>query len=191
MNANQSLSEDEILEAARKNWGWLLALGVIFLIMGTLGMGMTLFLTLTSLIFLGVFMLAGGIFQLVTAFREKSGKSLVLSLLLALLYVIAGIWVIINPALASVFATAMIAGILSALGVLRLIAAFDRKPAKGWGWLLLSGILTLALAIMIFAQWPSSALWVIGLFLAIEMIFHGWAYILTALALRKGKPLLV
>ena len=179
-------AEENVLAVAKQNWGWLLALGILFVILGTVGLGMTVALTLTSLIFLGAFMIAGGVFQLVAAFREKTGKRLALGLLLAVLYIIAGIWVIQNPAMASAFATAMIAGLITALGILRLLAAFERKPESGWLWMLLSGITSLLLAGMIFMAWPSSALWVIGLFLAIEMIFHGWAYIFTALALRKA-----
>jgi uncharacterized membrane protein HdeD (DUF308 family) len=180
----------KVEEAARAHWGWLLALGILFLILGTVGLGMTVALTITSILFLGAFLLVGGIFQLVAAFtsrKEKSsGKETALEVLQALLYVVAGIWVLYNPAMATVVATAVFAGFLVALGVVRTIAAFERKPEKGWGWLLVSGIASLALAAMIFLHWPASALWIIGLMIAVEMIFHGWAYIFVALALRRS-----
>ncbi|WP_456408294.1 HdeD family acid-resistance protein [Thiolapillus sp.] len=187
---NENLPGQSNMDLARENWGWLLAMGILFVLLGSIGLGMTVALTLTSILFLGAFMLVGGVFQLLYTIREsktKSGKDLTLNILLAILYVVAGIWVMINPALASMLATAMIAGFLSALGVIRIMAAFDKKPDSGWGWLLAAGVMSLILALLIFLQWPISGLWVIGLFIAIEMLFHGWAYVFVALALRKQK----
>ncbi len=188
MNTGDSLMKQR-MDLARQNWGWLLAMGILFVLLGIIGLGMTVALTLTSIIFLGAFLLVGGLFQLVYAFKERkamTGKELTFSALLALLYVIAGIWVVNNPAMASALTTAMIAGMLTALGVIRIMAAFEKKPEKGWGWLLLAGVSSLVLATLIFLQWPVSGLWVIGLFIAIEMIFHGWAYIVIALALKNS-----
>ena len=188
-NTDDTAKEGSLDEVAKQNWGWLLAMGILFVVLGSIGLGMTVLLTLTSIIFLGAFLLVGGAFQLFYAFKERknrSGKELTLNVLLALLYVIAGIWVMNNPAMASALTTAMIAGFLAALGVLRIIAAFEKKPEKGWGWLLTAGIASLVLSLLIFLQWPSSALWVIGLFIAVEMIFHGWAYIVVALAMRNS-----
>ncbi len=175
---------------SRENRGWLLLMGALFVLLGVIGLGMTVTLTLTSILFLGAFLAVGGVFQAVTALRnrkEKSGGELALELLLALLYVAAGLWVMANPAMASMLATAAIAGLLGGLGFVRILAAFRRRPEPGWGWLLTAGITSLVLAGLILAQWPVSGLWVIGLFIAVEMIFHGWAYIVLALALRRGE----
>lgn len=177
------------MEVARQNWGWLLTVGILFVLLGTIGLGMTVALTLTSILFLGAFLLVGGVFSLFYTIKDRKGKTgteLTLNILLAILYVIAGIWVINNPAMASALTTAMIAGLLSALGVIRIIAAFEKKPEAGWGWLLVAGLVSLLLALLIFLHWPVSGLWVIGLFIAIEMIFHGWSYIIIALAARKS-----
>ena len=188
-NPTERSMQENIRDVAKHNWGWLLAMGILFVVLGTIGLGMTVALTLTSIIFLGAFLVVGGAFQLFYAFKDRknrSGKELTLNVLLALLYIIAGIWVMNNPAMASALTTAMIAGFLAALGVLRIMTAFEKKPEKGWGWLLAAGIASLILSLLIFLHWPSSALWVIGLFIAVEMIFHGWAYIIVALALRKS-----
>ncbi|BAO45194.1 HdeD family acid-resistance protein [Thiolapillus brandeum] len=193
MNTNTEHADTENLlkkklEVAQQHWGWLLTLGILFVVLGIIGLGMTVSLTLTSIIFLGAFMLVGGVFQLGYIIRDRhrmSGREIGFSILLSLLYIIAGIWVINSPAMASALTTAIVAGLLAALGVIRTMAAFDKRPAKGWGWLLISGISSLVLSILIFMDWPVSGLWVIGMFIAIEMIFHGWAYTVIALALRK------
>ena len=63
---------------------------------------------------------------------------------------------------------------------------FQLKPAQGWYWPLVSGLISILLGIMILAKWPVSGLWVIGLFVAIELIFNGWSYVFVALAARKA-----
>jgi uncharacterized membrane protein HdeD (DUF308 family) len=71
------------------------------------------------------------------------------------------------------------------IGVLRLIMAFQLRAMKNWGWPLIGGIAAIVLGLMILAQWPVSGLWVIGLFVAIEMIFSGWSYIFISLGARE------
>jgi arylsulfatase A-like enzyme len=61
-----------------------------------------------------------------------------------------------------------------------------QKAASGWYWTLLSGIVSILLGGMIVLQWPVSGLWMIGLFVAIELIFNGWSYVFVALAARKA-----
>jgi len=64
--------------------------------------------------------------------------------------------------------------------------AFQMRPAGGWWWLVLAGAVSAALGVMILMQWPQSGLWIIGLFIAIELIFNGWSYIFVALAARAA-----
>jgi uncharacterized membrane protein HdeD (DUF308 family) len=64
--------------------------------------------------------------------------------------------------------------------------AFQIKPAAGWYWPLISGLVSVILGGMILAQWPQSGLWIIGLFIAIELLFNGWSYLFIALAARAA-----
>ncbi len=170
----------------KKNWGWLLALGLVSVVLGTFGLYMSFALTLASVLFFGVLILVAGVFQLVHAFTCTGWKSVLWHVLIALLYIAAGVDIMLNPARASLILTLVLAGILIAVGVLRGIMAFQLRPASGWFWPLISGLISIALGGMIVAQWPDSGLWVIGLFVAIELIFNGWSYVLIALAARKA-----
>jgi uncharacterized membrane protein HdeD (DUF308 family) len=170
----------------RKNWGWLLAFGILAILLGILGLGMTFGLTLASIELFGILLIVGGAFQLFNAFKCKGWKSTVWHLLIALLYIAAGVIMVIDPVLASVTLTLVIAWILIAVGIMRSVMAFQMRPASGWYWPLLSGIVSIALGVMIIVQWPISGLWVIGLFVAIELILHGWSYVFVALAARKA-----
>jgi uncharacterized membrane protein HdeD (DUF308 family) len=55
----------------------------------------------------------------------------------------------------------------------------------GWGWQALNGIIAAGMGVLILAQWPASGLWVIGLFVGIDLIFFGWTWIALALNLRR------
>ena len=170
----------------KKNWGWLLALGLVSIVLGTLGFYMTFALTLASVLFFGVLILVAGVFQLGHAFTCTGWKSMLWHVLIALLYIAAGVDIMLNPARSSLILTLVLAGILVAVGVLRSVMAFQLRPASGWFWPLLSGLVSIALGGMIIAQWPDSGLLVIGLFVAIELIFNGWSYLFIALAARKA-----
>lgn len=89
----------------KRNWGWLLALGIILIILGTIGLGMTFFLTLASVIYFGVLLLIGGGAQILHAFKAKGWKGIALSVLIAILYLLSGIAIIINPVAASAILT--------------------------------------------------------------------------------------
>ncbi len=184
--AKNTMIPAEAFGEVSRNWGWLLALGILFVILGTIGLGMTFTLTVASVLFFGVLMLIGGGAQLVQAFQDKGWKSVIWHVLIALLYIGAGIIVVRNPVGASLLLTAMLAGALVAVGVVRIIMAFQLRGDSGWVWLLLGGIVTLLLGLMIFSKWPVSGLWVIGLFVAIEMIVNGWSYVAIALAARRA-----
>jgi uncharacterized membrane protein HdeD (DUF308 family) len=170
----------------KRNWGWLLALGIICIILGTIGFYMTFALTLASVQVFGILILAGGVLQLLDAFTCKGWKGVLWHVLIALLYLGAGAVMLYDPLLASKFLTLVIAALLIAVGVARFIIGLQLRPADGWYWPVLSGLISSLLGGMIIAQWPLSGLWVIGLFVAIELVVNGWSYVFVALAARKA-----
>jgi uncharacterized membrane protein HdeD (DUF308 family) len=70
------------------------------------------------------------------------------------------------------------------IGILRIISALAMR-FPSWGWVLFSGVITFILGIMIKSQWPATGLWVIGLFIGIDMIFSGWSYVMLSMAAKK------
>jgi uncharacterized membrane protein HdeD (DUF308 family) len=169
-----------------KNWGWLLVLGLVSIALGTLGLYMTFALTLVSVLFFGALILGAGVVQLVQALSCTGWKSVFWHVLIALLYIAAGVDIMLNPVIASELLTLILAGILVAIGLLRIIIAIQSRATGGWVWTLLSGLVSIALGAMIYSQWPTSGMWVIGLYVAIELIFHGWSSLFIALAARRA-----
>lgn len=176
---------DGLRKRLRNKWGWLLALGVLLTALGIIGFAMLPGLTLVTVWWFGVLLMIGGGAQIVDAFSEKGWGSFALHLMIAILYVAAGAMVVWNPVLGALSLTLFVAGALVAVGVLRLIMAFQVRPAAGWPLAALSGVLSVVLGVLIFAQWPASGVWVLGLFFAIELLSEGIAFIALALASRK------
>jgi uncharacterized membrane protein HdeD (DUF308 family) len=171
----------------RRHWGWLLAVGILSVILGTIGLGMTWMLTLVSVVYFGVLMIVIGGVQILQTFKCAGWKSIVLHSLIGLLYLAAGIMIVSRPLLASLTLTWMLGFALLAVGVMRIVVGVHHRGTSGWGGAVLGGIITLLLGLMILARWPSSALWVIGLFLAIELIVNGWTQIVVAVAARRSS----
>jgi uncharacterized membrane protein HdeD (DUF308 family) len=170
----------------KRKWNWLLGLGIIFVILGSVGLGMVVGLTLASVLFLGVLLLIAGFSQIIDVFKSKQWKGAIWHAGIAFLYLIAGGVVIYDPFLASTMITAFIAWILIVIGIARLIMAFTLRHATGWFWYLLAGLTTIVLGVFILLQWPYSGLWVLGMFIAIELLVSGWTYIFLALAMRRA-----
>lgn len=180
------MNQDEVFGEVQKNWKWLLALGIIFVMLGLIGLGRVFALTVASVFFFGILLLIGGGIQLFESFKCKGWKSIILHVLIAVLYVLIGIDIIINPMFASAVLTIILAIGFMLVGIVRIVMAIQTRGSANWFWLLLSGIISVLLGIIISARWPVSGLFIIGLFVAIELISHGWSYIFVALAARKA-----
>lgn len=169
----------------RRNWGWLMAEGIVLIILGVFGLGAVALLSLASAIWFGAMIFVGGIVVLIDAFRHQGWKSRLWHILIGVLYIAVGVMTFVNPLVATASLTLLAGAALVATGVLRLIMAFQNRELPYWGWVAASGALSLLLGGMILAQWPGSSLWVLGTFLAIELIFQGWAAIALARAIRS------
>lgn len=185
MGKSRAVSKPNIA-GLKRNWGWVLGMGILFLFLGCMGLSMVMGLTLMSMFFFGALLVIGGVSHIVDVFQHREWKGMIWQSLIAVLYIAAGCIVFYDPFLASTFITAILAGVLIVIGLTRIIMAFALKRANGWAWLLLAGITAIILGVLIILQWPMSGLWVIGLFIAIELIVNGWTYIFIALSLRAS-----
>lgn len=176
----------QALQETRAKWGWFVGLGVLLLILGGIAFGNLLFATVASVYLIGWLMLLGGIIEIVHAFGVKSWGRFFYWLLSGLLYTVAGFFAFYNPELASALLTLMLAVALVAAGLLRLWVGWQHRAEKGSGWIIAAGILTLLVGILTAALWPGNSLWLLGLFLAIDLVFQGWTFIAFGLALKVG-----
>jgi len=175
---------DQGLEPLRVKWGWIVALGIVFLIAGLIALGSVVMATVASVAVVGAMMLISGIAEIVNAFGVKSWGKFFLWALLGVLYVIAGVVTFQNPLLAASVVTLMLGVALIVSGCLRLFLAMQMTEGTPWVWVALSGVITLLVGGMIIAKWPVSSLFVLGIFLGVDLVFAGVGWISMGLALK-------
>lgn len=171
------------LTQVRQNWGWFFALGIVLILLGASVIGSTFVATLFSIILLGLFLIAGGIIQIVQAFLAPKWSGLFLSLLLGVLYIVVGALCVARPTVTAVNLTLLIAAFCFVAGLFRMLSSVLIRFEK-WGWVFFNGLVTFLLGLVIYADWPISGLWVIGLFIGIDMILSGWSWVLLSLGAR-------
>lgn len=168
-------------------WGWFVALGVVLLVLGILALGNLLVATLASVFFVGIMMILGAVAQVIHAFRMKGWEGFFYWLLGGLLYGAAGVIAFIDPALAAVALTLLLAVALIASGILRIWTGGRLRPAPGWGWVVASGVVSTLAGIVFALGWPVNSLWLLGLVLAIDLTFQGVSAIVIGLTLKAAR----
>jgi uncharacterized membrane protein HdeD (DUF308 family) len=175
----------ESLHALHAKWGWIVALGVVYVIAGVIALGNELLATFVSVAIIGAMMFVSGVFEIIGALQMKSWESFILWILLGILYAVAGVFVFEDPLLAASVFTLLIGAALVATGVLRIVIALRLPKMAPWIMAVISGVITLLLGAIILFQWPVSSLYVLGLFLGIDLLFMGFSWINIGMALRR------
>lgn len=175
------------LAPLRAKWGWILALGIIYLIVGIIALGSVVMATAASVLIVGVMMVIAGVAEVINAFQNKGWGKFLIWLLLGALYVIAGFLAFQNPLLTAAVLTLILGIALVISGIMRVILAFSMKEGTPWIWVLISGVVTLLLGLMIFSHWPVSSLYVLGMFLGVDLVIAGASWIAMAFGLKNAN----
>lgn len=174
--------------ALREHWVLFLVEGVVLLVLGATAVVLPPIATLAVTILFGWLFLVSGIVGLVTTFWMRHAPGFWWSLLSAALGIIVGAMLLASPVTGALSLTLVLIAFFLIEGAVSIMFALDhRRELSGqWGWMLMSGIIDLILAVMIFAGLPSTAAWAVGLLVGINMIFGGTALIAMALHARKA-----
>lgn len=174
------------LLAIRDHWWWFLLLGIALVVLGTIALGSPLIVSTLTVTLFGFLLLGGGVMQIIGSIWAGRWQGFLLHLMVGVLYAISGYVIVEAPLESTVELTLVVALFLLMSGVFRIVAALTIR-FHDWGWVLLNGVITLLLGLMILKHWPASGLWVIGVFVGIDMIFNGWSWIMLSLGLRASK----
>jgi uncharacterized membrane protein HdeD (DUF308 family) len=174
-----------VLGAAAKVPGALIGLGILFLVLGMIGVaGQTLF-SFVSINILGAFLVLGGALQGAHALQSHGWKSVGIQVILSILYIAAGFYTWAFPIPALEVITLWLAAIFFVTGFLRLVSAFQHRVFAEWFWLVLSSAISILMGVLIMNSFPSSSLWLPGLLIAIELLLQGWSLLFLGFAARS------
>jgi uncharacterized membrane protein HdeD (DUF308 family) len=174
-----------VLGAVAKVPGALIGLGILFIILGMIGIAGQVLFSFVTINVLGIFLFAGGVLQGIHAFKSTGWKSVTIQLIFAVLYIAAAlyVWAFPIPALEAI--TLWLAAIFFVTGVLRLISAFQHRQFNEWIWLALSAAISILMAVLIMNNFPAASLWLPGLLIAIELLLQGWSLLFLGFAARS------
>ena len=174
-----------VLGAAAKVPGALIGLGILFIVLGMIGVaGQTLF-SFVSINVLGAFLIIGGVLQGAHALKSHGWKSVAIQFIFSILYIAAGLYTWAFPIPALEVITLWLAAIFFVTGFLRLVSAFQHRVFAEWFWLVLSSAISILMGVLIMNSFPSSSLWLPGLLIAIELLLQGWSLLFLGFAARS------
>jgi uncharacterized membrane protein HdeD (DUF308 family) len=165
------------------SWGWFVALGIVFIVLGAACILGEIAATLITVVVLGWFLLVSGVVALVHAFQTRTWSGFLLYLLSALLRLVTGFLLIRFPLGGALGITVLLALLFIVGGSFRAIGAAKLRFPR-WGWAAASGIISVALGVMLLVQFPLSSLWFIGLAVGVDLIFEGTSLVALGSALH-------
>ncbi len=164
-------------------WLWFFVLGNLVMVLGFAAIGFSLLATLSTVLMFGVLLMVGGAVQVVNAFVVRTWGGFFIHALGGVLHVLVGGFMVEHPLRVAAVLTLVLAVAFLVGGAARLLYAATHS-FRGRGWVALSGFVTLLLGVSIWRGWPEASLWVIGLFVGIELVFSGWSLVVLGLTVK-------
>jgi uncharacterized membrane protein HdeD (DUF308 family) len=182
------MNSDKQLQPIGRGSNWSIPLGIVLILIGTFAITLPLSTGWKITIWLGIIFSIAGVTELIYAWKSDNEDrfTFILKVAIGLLYLGAGIILLFNPIKGLTALTIILGSFLLFEGIFEVFLSLKLRPfSPNWGWILAHGILTLSLAVMIGAKWPSSSIWFIGLLIGISIISNGISRIMVSLVVRS------
>lgn len=172
------------LRHLKEEWWWFLVLGILLLVSGLVAIGYPTVSSVAIVMVLGMSLMVSGIATIVATFWAGRWSAHMLQLLVGIFYTVVGFLIMDMPVESAASLTLVVASMFLVVGIMRSVAALTIRYPQ-WGWSLLSGVLTTLIGVLIYKNFPDTALWAIGTLVGIQLIFDGWFWIMLAMAIRS------
>lgn len=176
---NASISE------ARKEWGWFLALGLALIALGIFAIVYDTTATYATAFALGLLLFIAGILQLAMVFRAHGAGHVILFLFFGALEIVVGSVLMKSPAAGALAITLVLAVYFMFSGLMRIIYSLWLQFPQ-YGWSVFTGLISVALGVILWAEWPVSGMWFLGIAVGVNFIFSGVLWSALALQLKSA-----
>ncbi|MGO9519929.1 MAG: HdeD family acid-resistance protein [Candidatus Korobacteraceae bacterium] len=176
---------EALVKGIQRASGWSIALGVLMIICGIIAMLAPWEFGIVIALIIGWTAIFNGAAQIFYGIRTHSGGRSVLEVILGIIYIIAGIYLLMHPVGGLLVLTIFLASFLIVYGIFALVLAFQMRPLPGWGWVLFDAIITILLGVLIWAHWPMNAEWVVGTLFGISILVSGVTRLMVSMAFRR------
>lgn len=157
----------------------------IMIILGFFALCVPIAATLGVARVVGWLLLFEGVAQVIHAFRSEGLGHFAWKFLIALLYLVTGVYFLLHPLLAAAAMTLAMSVFFFAQGLVDIVAFSSARKGLASGWMLFNGIISVTLAVMIWRHWLSTSLWVIGTLVGINLLMTGTTRLMMAFAVRR------
>ena len=170
------------LQSAGKS---IIIIASVIIILGILSIILPSYSGMTIAVIFGVLLVINGALRTTFSFITTSWGSTILRFLFVLVMFFGGFWLIFNPDMGLTSLTIVLAVMFIIDGISETTLAFFLKPVGGGGMMLLDGILSILIGVLIFAKWPASGEWAIGLMVGIKLVIDGAALLMLGIVVKK------
>ncbi|PPD45610.1 MAG: hypothetical protein CTY15_03655 [Methylocystis sp.] len=175
----------------RAKWGWIVALGALFILGGAFALLNVFAATVVAIVYIAAAMVVAGAWEIITAFQMRPWGRAVLWGVVGAMTLFAGVATARFPILAAVSFTALVGALLIAGGVIKMALAYQLRDLGRWELIAIAGALSFVLGALILAEWPASGLYVMGLFLGVNLLFEGVGWVAMGLAAKTAERIAV
>jgi len=179
-----NLAPSALIDELRPHRGRLLTAGIAIVILGLVALALQVATTLASVVILGAIVAAVGIVQIVAAFRVHGSGQMIMHVLVGVLDLVVGVMIVGHPVAGALLVTLFIAAAFIVGGVVRTVAALTHRHPH-YGFAAASAIVSVVLGVLLWAQWPISGLWFLGVCIGINLVFLGASWIALAMRLPR------
>lgn len=177
-------------QGLHEHWGAYLFEGIVLLILGAAAIFVPTLATFAIVIFLGRLFFISGILGLLGTIWMRQAPGYWWSLLSAILALVVGILLMVGSTSGTIFLTRVLTAFFVVESILSILFALEHRRALPgrWGWLLINCVVDLVLAGVVVAGLPGTAIWVLALFVSIDLSLRGLTLITMALYAHRNAP---
>ncbi|NGX57423.1 MAG: hypothetical protein K940chlam3_00314 [Chlamydiae bacterium] len=169
------------METIRENKPFFIFESILFIIMGIIAIAIPQIFTVGLTLLVGFLFIIGAVIQAARCFQISGAADIGSSAVSAVIYAVIGILILLHPTVGILSLTMLLAIIFFAQGLIQLYWGFTSQRLRRWGWWIFSGLISIALALIIWCEWPYSAAWFIGLLVGVNLIFYGFSLLFITL----------
>lgn len=176
-----------LTERVTRNWGWLVGLGILSIVVGTLAILLPFVSSIAVNAMIGALFFVAGVAALIHAWRDGAWKGRLAQVGIGIVYLIGGALVVLEPFAALVAFSIVVAVMMLVAGVWRVWEGVKMRPEPGWGWMTTAGALMAAIGVAIWFAFPGAAFWLLGTLAGVGFIAEGWALLFLGLDARRAR----
>lgn len=169
------------METIRQHKGFFIFESLMFILLGILAIALPGFFTLSVEFLIAFLFIIGAVVQLARIFQVEGGGAKFATAISAIIYAVIGILLFAYPLIGILSITMLLAILFFAQGLIQIYVGLTSQHIRRWGWWIFSGIISIILALIIWAEWPTSAIWFIGILVGVNLLFYGFSLLFISL----------